>query len=157
MSVNSSGSFDDDWVRNTCMKYAGPYFDQMLRSCKATWDYLTHPDARARLGALAMIRDYWKPTADFAQLCEKMACEDDDLNVRCIALNCLISCYYGTWDVRIGRWLAGVVRDETQPPMFRKLAYTMLFTVRAIAEHPHAHTLRFPEQVDWEFVNSFLR
>jgi hypothetical protein len=138
------------------MACAGPYFDHMLKSYQTTTEYLQHPDPRARLGAIALVRDYWKPPADFAQLCEKLAREDPDLDVRCIALNSLISIYYGTWDVRIGRWLAGIVLDETEPLLFRKLAYCMLFSLRAVFQSPLPAVLQFPDEVDWTFVYSFF-
>jgi hypothetical protein len=157
MSSNPSGPVEDDYARKICMKYAGPYFDRMLQSYQATRDLLQHPDPRARLGALGMIREYWKPPPDFAQLCERMAREDPDVDVRCMALNCLIPAYYyGSEDLRIGRWLAEIVRDQSQAPLFRKIAYVMLFAVRATDDNPLAHTLQFPEQVDWSFVNTFL-
>src|SRR5438132_6070453 len=126
MPSNALGVFTRDSDREICKKYAGPYFENMLISYEATQEYLKHPDPRARIGALAMMRDYWRPKGDFACECEQIARDDADLTVRCIAVNCLISCYYGTRDTRIGRWLAKVVRDETSPAIYRRQAYCVL-------------------------------
>jgi hypothetical protein len=134
---------------------AGLYFDEMSSSFDRTMEFLRDPDPRARLGAIAFLREFWRPPADFADTCEKIVKVDADLNVRCIALNSLIDFYYGTHDMRIGRWLATIVRDDHQPSMLRKIAYSFLYSIRAIVPQPMVATLEFPEDVDWDFVESF--
>ncbi len=149
------GNFENEDVKKACLKYAGPFFNEMAQSFQATREYLKHASPQARLGALAMMRDYWNHPPDFAQLCESVIRSDPDPDVRCMGLNCLIGCYYGTGDTRLCKWLAGMIRDEQEPLLVRKLAYVVLKATTDTAEPLQAHTLRFPEQVDWAFVARF--
>jgi len=137
----------------------------MLHSLEASIGFLANADARIRRAAICVIGMEWRPPpgSEFTALCERMALEDPDLDVRCAALGELGHLYMGTDDVRIGRLLAGIVRDEAQPNCCRLAAYLALFLLRGLvppllpldpkrAELP----VRIPEDVDWSFVDSFF-
>lgn len=150
-------SFRSDFARKLCEKTAGPYFEEMLQDFDVTKVYLKHIDPRARLGALLIIREYWKPPPNFPQICEIIAFEDDDLQVRCGALSSLCGCYYGTHDVRMGRLFAEVVGDQLQPLLFRRIAYFALYSIKGLGDQlPDTQTFQFPESVNWDFVGGFF-
>jgi hypothetical protein len=137
-------------------KIIGTYSGELIGKAGLCRDYLKHADPHARLAALLFLREPGQRPPDFSEVCERLAFEDTDLNIRCCALTGLGICHYGTSDVRVGRLLAGFVGDETQPNLFRKLAYLNLFSVNGIWEHPDLEAFQFPEDVDWKFVESFL-
>jgi hypothetical protein len=87
-----------------------------------------------------------------------MALDDADGQVREVALLALGSCYHGSNDARIGRLLAGILKDASQPENFRKIAYTGLFQVRGlpVESWPEPKAVRLEKDVDWSFVESFL-
>ena len=158
MSSDLSGIFETDNRRKICAITAGPYFDELLRSREIAHAYLRHPDPRARLGALLIIRDYWKPSPDFAQVCEKLIIEDDDPNVRCAALSTLGANYYGFLEARIGRMFAEIVRDEGQPQPCRYVAYLGLLAMKDLeVRQLDAKTFQPSRDVNWEYVESFFR
>ncbi len=159
MDSQSFGRFNSDVSRVYCQRAAGPYFDSLARSFDDALSHLNHPEPQARLGALFFFRYYWKPPADFAEICETLAFEDVDGEVRCAALTTLISDYYcDSHDCRIGRQLAEVVRDETKPSINRYVAYVGLIGLTGwTGQTPDWRTFRMPDDVVWEFVESFLR
>jgi hypothetical protein len=136
----------------------------MLGDFEVTLGYLNHQNPRARLGALKMLAEYWNPPPDFPVRCERMVAGDNNADVRCLALSSLIRYYYGSRDARFSSWLAGIVRSESEPEMLRRIAYCTLWCVMApelgesgIAAQPMPTTMRFPEEVSWEFVENALR
>ena len=132
---------------------AGPFVDVLLRSAEAAQQHLTHPDPRARLGAVLLLRDYWGLPAGFAELCERLAFEDPDTNVRCAALTHLGAEYYETRDARMGRVFAGIIGDEAEPRVFRYVAYVSLYALDGCrGPEPDSRTFRIPEDVDWSLV-----
>jgi hypothetical protein len=138
-------------------KIIAAYSDDLVANKDLTRAYLEHADPHARLAAFLILRENRKQLPDFAPLCERLAFEDTNLDIRCCALTGLGLCYWRTSDVRVGRLLAGFARDETQPDLFRKLAYFNLFSITGKEEHPDLQNLRFPADVDWKFVESFLQ
>lgn len=148
--------------RNMWADLAGPEFENMLRDRELTQGYLRHPNAKLRLVALFMIRDHWKPMEGFASVCEEMAVNDADAEVRAVALCVLARIYAKTNDARIGLFLARIVRNEVLPSSIRFTAYNGLFQVsgRPVGTWPAMQRVleqfRFPEDVDWSFVDSFL-
>ena len=156
MSTASPARFEGGFERSLCEKLAGPFFHEMLQGYQATRAHLTHADPRARIGALFMLREYWKPAPDFAELCEKLAFADEDVQVRSGALSSVCGFYYNTHDVRMGRLFARLVRDDSQPLLHRRVAYLALYALRGLSQRPHAESLQFPDEVDWEFVDSFF-
>jgi hypothetical protein len=138
-------------------KIIGAYSAELVGKGDLSRSYLNHADPHARLAALLFLRDSGQRPPDFSQVCERLAFEDTDLNVRCCALTGLGLFHWRTSDISVGRLLAGFARDETQPDLFRKLAYFNLFSITGKEEHPDLQNLRFPADVDWKFVESFLQ
>jgi hypothetical protein len=128
----------------------------MMENYERTKDNLTHVDPRARLGALFLLRDYWGAPPGFPELCEQFAFADEDLQVQSGGLSSICGCYYGTHDVRMGKLLAGIVRDDKRPMMIRRIAYLGLFALRGIKNRPNIYGFMFPQEIDWQFVNSFM-
>jgi len=142
---------------------AGPLLDDMLKSRSGAERHLEHRDPKVRIAALSVLSDFWKPDESLRKISEHMALNDPDSEVRGVALCDLGSCYRGTRDKRIGRLLAAIVRDEQKPVSTRTVAYSALFDLcgqplswpglynEIIAQ------FRFPEDVNWGFVDEFLR
>lgn len=148
--------------RQFLAEQAGPLLDTMLHSRQDAENCLKHPDFKVRFVALNLLCSHWKPDQNFAKTCECMAFNDPDLQIRGVALSALGTCYRGTNDSRVGKLLAAIVHDEQEPASIRSSAYLALFSVPGlIADWPGLHAdpptgLRFPDDVDWSFVNSFL-
>jgi hypothetical protein len=69
--------------------------------------------------------------------------------------------YYATTDdLGIGRLAARLVRDDSNAKELRESAYWALFTIRGMPMELSLRLLSptfcFPEDVDWEFVDSFI-
>src|SRR6266478_6435085 len=138
-------------------KNIATYSDNLVANSDLTRTYLEHADPHARLAAFLILRENRKHLPDFAPLCERLAFEDTNLDIRCCALTGLGLCYWRTSDIRIGRLLAGFTKDEEQPDLFRKLAYFNLFSITGIEGIRICTGFRFPADVDWKFVESFLQ
>jgi tetratricopeptide (TPR) repeat protein len=102
-----------------------------------------------------MINFYWGRTPEFSAICERHALEDPDFEVRRAAVLLLGTCYRGTHDARIGRLIADMVLDSTQPDRWRKAAYQSLFSLVGRRFRDFL-VFQFPEDVDWTFVKAFL-
>jgi len=144
---------------------AGEHFEAMLGSERAAEQLLAHPDPHVRIAALEILCDHWHKhkDKDFAQRAETMAFEDADPSVRCIALSIWGACYRRTDDVRVGKMLAEIVRNASEPFKRRRAAYIALYGVRGKlfpvpedAAPDFLEHFRIPEDVDWSFVDSFL-
>ncbi|MHC4180699.1 MAG: tetratricopeptide repeat protein [Planctomycetota bacterium] len=134
----------------------------MLESPQGAERFLEHPEPLVRMVAIEVLEHHWEPDPTLARACERMAFEDTDSVVRSIAIGVFASCYSYTDDPRVGRILATVVRDEKQPVEFRSAAYNGLFCLRGkvltldgLCGIPPT-SVRFPEEVDWAFVDGFL-
>src|SRR5207244_1008829 len=107
-------------------------------------------------------QDHWKPNAFFAKKCEELAFWDPDSGVRGIALISLGPCYANTKDSHISQRLATIVRDESINQLHRESAYCNLFMIQGapFERNPLIQKaigkFRFPDDVDWSFVDSFL-
>ena len=145
----------------------GPVAQQLYESRDVAMQTLKHHEADARLAALTVVTYHWGPTTEFVVECERMATEDADANVRASALVSLGSCFAKTNDCRIGKLVAEIVIDELQHVKSRKAAYFSLFDIRGLpievwpicmlaAQGRSPDDFRFPEDVDYSFVNSFL-
>jgi hypothetical protein len=141
---------------------AGPTLWQMLASRENTEKVLYEEDPKLRMAALFLLCDHWPHRADLAELCERMAYEDSDIQVRAIAIGQLGVLNRGTDDPRIGATLAKIVYDDLNPLRVRLAAYRALFQLRAIPFMRLSRSgalkkdFRFPEDCDWAFVDSFL-
>lgn len=141
-------------------KLAGPELGKMMRSASETALYLTNPNPQLRETALYVLKDHWGLNMSLATTLKRMACEDDDEIVRSIALLYLGCLYKGSNDASIGRLLAACVKDKSLPLGMRTNAYQGLFFLRGLssAHWPRSWSpkWRFPAEVDWAFVNSFI-
>jgi hypothetical protein len=141
---------------------AGDQLDEMLRSRAYAVQLLNSPHVQARLGALVVLSEHWKDNADLASEFMRVARCDPDEEVRAVALQCVGQCHQGTDDRDVGLLLARIVTNNREPARVRAGAYCALYTLRDLphrwpgfyAEPPCP--FRFPEDVDWSFVNSFL-
>jgi hypothetical protein len=145
-------------MRQRWEELGGTHVPSMLESRSSAESYLEDSDANLRTVALFILKDHWKPDERFGRMCERMALEDSDLNVRKLALATLAGCFSDTDDPRVGKLLASMVYDASLPESLRLTAYRSLFTVRPspIATMIAIGSARFPADVDWEFVDSFL-
>jgi hypothetical protein len=140
---------------------AGPHASRMLESRASAESYLVHPDPRVRRGALLVLSIHWKPNKAFGESCESLVRKDADPKVRSLAMACLAECYSGTDDRRVGAFAAQVLYDASSTVDVRVAAYHALFIVRGrpllASLPPGSAEFRFPADVDWSFVESFLR
>ena len=151
---------------------AGPFFEEVTRSFESATALLTHPDPRARLVAMLLIKDHWRPvpylgdierghTSDFDPVYKKLAFEDDSPKVRGAAMLHVVMWFSQTHDLDLSRKLAGVLRDVTQPPEIRFVAYAGLLAVNDLESElwrsPRKSCLDWtPEDVDWGLVDRCL-
>jgi len=149
------------WLTGLWRKDAGPLVDIMLKDRAETERQLKHPDWKVRCTALSILELHWHATDDtaFAQTCEDTALRDVHPQVRSCALRILGVCHANRPNSRIGRLLASVVLDETQPAQCRNGAYLGLYHLRGLrvprlTDQPTVP--RIPDDFDWTFVKSFL-
>ena len=151
---------EEKWQR-----LAGPFYKKMRESSEAAEGFLRHEDRNVRLAALGIITHVWRPGPDdpLATIVYTMAFEGDDLVMREEALCAFVECYRGTSDSRVGRILAEIAIDESQPASRREFAYHSLYTLQGKFTPPRPGLLatpptsfRVPEDIDWTFVKSFL-
>ena len=140
---------------------AGCHAARMRESRAIAESYLSHRERELRCTALSILCKYWKPDKSFEEACERLVFHDPDVEVRSLALACLACCYSGSDDHRIGRLAARLVLDESAPHGLRRAAHLALFTIRGMPTkallNACSSRFRFPEDVDWEFVDTFLR
>jgi hypothetical protein len=136
---------------------AGEHLGEMCQSAATAVDYLRHPAENLRRAALLALYEYWRADFDVRSAAMQLIRNDDDLTVRLEAQNILSAVCYRTNDPEVRQFLAAMVRDSSEPMEIRKGAYLAMFMVRPM---PVGRILqitspdfRFPEEVDWAFVN----
>lgn len=138
---------------------AGDHLGKMMQDPSATAHYLGNADAKLREAALYIVEYHWGLNTSLAPVLERMALEDENDDVRGIALLNLISLYRATNDTRIGKLIVALVKDESLSTEFRTTAYYALFVLRGLSSEywPHMWSpeWRFPDDVDWSFVSTF--
>lgn len=92
---------------------------------------------------------------EVVRLAESIVKHDPDPLVRVTALNYLGKCFDGTRSRRYSDFYSTVVKDDTQPASVRLAAYKSLICLHDLSVDwvPPMCLLRFPDHVDWEFVN----
>lgn len=149
-------------MRTKWQRMLGHEFERMLESRQATEAYLNHPDPSRRLAALDVLKYHWGPDEHFAAECERLSFGDPDPKVRTTALMRLGRFYEQTNDPRVGKLLGAAVRDESMFHDCRLWAYYGLFQVRGVSPENRpalqigTGEFRFPQDVDWAFVDSFF-
>jgi hypothetical protein len=121
--------------------------------------HLCHPRPKYRYAALCLLEWKWQLTQDVADLCEDLALSDPDLHVRHAAVMNLSAYYMRSGNMRIGNLLATIVYNEKEDMRVREGAYRVLFGLSEEFEwnRPPLFDFRFPADVDWAFVDSFVR
>jgi hypothetical protein len=121
--------------------------------------HLNHPKPKYRFAALYLIESKWGLTQDVADLCEELAVSDPDAHVRSLVADALGTYYMSSGNMRIGDLLARTVYNENEDFRVRQSAYWSLYSLQEeyVWDRPDILNFRFPENVDWAFVNSWLR
>lgn len=137
--------------------------DRIFQSRSAAERYLASPEPNVRCAALVAIKCYWGPDDAFKESCERLVLADRSPAVRKCALASIFSCYRESDPGHAGRIAALLVYDNTQPSELRNDAYRLLFRLylphRITVSHPlspDAAGFRFPNDVDWKLVDTFL-
>ena len=87
-----------------------------------------------------------------------MALSDANDSVRETAIRALGTCFRKTKDVRIGRLLAEIVRNEGFDESRRLTAFASLFRLHGNMDYagPSPLVPRSLSEVDWDFVDRYL-
>jgi hypothetical protein len=123
--------------------------------------YLEHPNRDYRLAALEILRDHWKTGRQSAATWERLLDTDEDVVVRGAAATALGSLFESTNDRRIGRLLARIVEDASQPEGLRTSAYLALRELVEGWEVATQYMLTLPigaglpDDLDWSLVSRF--
>jgi hypothetical protein len=144
--------------REMMARYVGGFAETMSNDPESLPQYLDHPDPRFRCVALHLLQKTRPRPEWLAKLSQQLADGDPDPQVRGVAVHCLGTCYAGTNDARIGKVVAAKVRSTSEDDRVRAAAFFVLHEIRGVCslEWPLA-TWRFPEDVDWSFVDTFFR
>jgi hypothetical protein len=143
----------------SCRSKVGASADEMAQDRAEAERQLDNADPKIRRVALSILDFLWEARGEpgFADKCEQIAIGDTDSDVRANALGIMGLCYENTRDRRVGKLLAQVVLDESQPLSPRTQAYTALFYLRRRRPlFKSARVFQVPEDVDWQFVKSFI-
>jgi hypothetical protein len=137
---------------------AGAALQNMLTNEAATIGYLDHPDDNLRRAGILLVFTHWGPAEQQIPVYERLALRDVNIDVRMTALSCLATCFYLSNDARINRLVASIVQNSAEDVSIRHKAYACLFTLRGLSTFDVApgSSFNFPEDVDWDFVRSFL-
>ena len=139
---------------------AGEQLAEMCDSCTVAAMYVEHPAPNLRRAAIGVLYRYWRSDYDIRTVCMRLIVGDRDTDVRVEAEETLAAVCAGTNDAEAGRFLARIVRDASEPVKVRQRAYLALFFVRPMPVRRMldvaSREFRFPEDVDWDFVNSFI-
>ncbi len=149
--------------RKNWEELAGPLLECLLESRTATLGHLSDEDRKLRLVSLLLLSEYWGLDPGDAPACERLALNDPDAEVASIALSCWGESLTNTNDPRSGKLFAVLVKDVTRPLDYRAVAYNCLFQLRGLPLESWPSmpggiifNARFPEEVDWKFVDTFL-
>jgi hypothetical protein len=141
-------------------RYAGKLVVRKIAQSEAiAFEHLKHPRPKYRYAALSLIYIKWGFTQEIADMCEDMALLDPDAYVRGLAASKLATYYMKTGNMRIGNLLAQIVYNEKEESTVRESAYRDLFWLpeELPSKRPAVFGFRFPADVDWAFVDCFVR
>jgi len=139
--------------------FVGPIVQMLLTDRATTEQYFKDPCPMTRFAALMLLLYHWGMTNDNATDCEHLAISDDDNTVRATAITCLSEYHSTSCDrIRICRLLVSVLRDEQSDERVKRAAYGGLYALYRFPIHswPDFVELRFPENIDWVFVDGLL-
>jgi hypothetical protein len=139
----------------------GPLLGAFRSRKELAQEFLAHQMPNLRMAALIVLTEHHLVDERTRTSCEEMARGDSDLEVRHVAISCLGRLYRYTDNARIGEFYANLVRDAGCPMPLRRAAYLNLYFLRPrnVRSSPILKIVkrgfRFPEEVDWSFVDSF--
>jgi hypothetical protein len=141
---------------------AGPDFQAMYEKPAIARNYLSHPNPKLRLAGLLVLVGERDTSDEFARRCEDMVINDPDPQVQVVALSALARLHATKCHTKIGELAARIVSDDSRNDDTRLYAYATLY--RLSGRPPEEGPLwrqarggfRFPGDVDWALVNSFL-
>lgn len=118
--------------------------------------FLQHQDAELRERAIATLALHWQLPA-YCSVAHEMAQQDEDASVRALALSAWAFYFQKSDNTIVLRELISILKNETEDPHMRGLAYSLLFTVGTTppsnpADAKHAATGYASGLFDWELV-----
>src|SRR6516164_3089195 len=113
LATEIMSSVEDD-KRKLLRELAGPHLAEMLENRGMAEAYLKSGDPNLRSAALMVMADHWGNPPDFAELCERIALEEQNTQVGVLAMTILCECLEGSKDMRVARLLASLVCDESK-------------------------------------------
>lgn len=160
----SSRKSTNEAQRRRAEQLAGPSFAELWSNRDFAVSQLQHPDAKQRAAAVYAITDKWRRAKEFAPSWVALLGAESDPDLRKALLAGVVEGLSGTEDVACCARLAALVQDQSLPEEDRFLAYNGLYEVcgmpsqtwpiarEALEDRP----FRFPDDVDWTFVRSFM-
>lgn len=140
-------------IRDKVSELAGMHMTVMLHSPEEAEQYLESCEGSLRLAALYVLYHHWGQKDTYANRYERIAMCDSNAEVRIVSLAFFGSCFKYTGDTRVSRMLASVVLDANEPGNIRLAAYGSLLRVHGYpTEVGRAFALKFPDDVNWDFV-----
>jgi hypothetical protein len=142
-------------VEERLQQLAGDHFSVMMQSAQDAEQYLESADPSLREAALSVLYRRWGQRDRYADRYERMAMCDPSEDVRRLAFTFLGSCFSYSCDPRISALLASVVLSCNEPTSLRMASYRALLCCHGYPiEAGKAFPLMFPDDVNWDFVNS---
>lgn len=152
----------DELLRTFWTSMAGDLVADLTQDRAAALAHLADPRPNVRIACLSILTYYWRQIDVLPAICERMALTDSDDDVRTAAVSSLGTVFRDSDDSRVGQFLAKIVGDNSKTLSHREAAYASLIQVAGLptkmspTRRRMVGGFRFPQDVDWSFVNSFL-
>lgn len=149
---------DDQIISNVKTRF-GPIAAELAQDKAAAYRHVNDPNPKARAAALALINLKWGITPEVADLCERLAVEDSDIEVRSAAVLCLNQYYRAKSNRKVIKLLATIVANEREMSNVRELAYCGVISLQEPdpLKWPRLGLgFTFPNDVDWSIVSRYL-
>jgi len=154
--------WDSSVIRKRCEAYAGVALAEMERSKCVAESFLTHADPRMRATAIAVLYHKWRETKTLASLCEQVAIEDADPEVRSIALIVLGSMFAQSRSTKLAALFGRIVHQEQDPKEVRFIAYRgllLLFDIPFLVNRRRLDALTSGagfDEIDWQLIKTLV-
>lgn len=124
---------------------AGPTFDELMRCKEAAVAHVFDNDPNIRVAAINICDSVWRCSgdADFLKACCNLALSDPDDWVRSHAIDAYGRAMKSSRDRAASRFLAQIVKDETNPARVRRTAYFALQEVQSSLSEEEQIVRRF--------------
>jgi hypothetical protein len=148
----------DEQTRRWREQKGGDRLSQLVNSHEETLRCFDDTDPNIRELAIHLAMEHWKISERIADRCERLAIHDPSSAVRSMAISSLGRCYRNQRNPRVGALLAKIVADPLVAFEERKSAYLALVLVHGGYQRFSISQilLRFPDGIDWGFVNQYL-